>query len=132
MKNNKGVTLVALVITIIVLIILAAVSLATLTGDNNIFTRAEQAKEDTEKTQTIELINTALFSIKTEVSAEVVAGNTKDLTTFTKDTLGLDDTFTVDTSTASKVTISKTVNGTTYTGTFDTTSSAYGVITPAK
>ena len=34
-KNmNKGITLIALVITIIVLLILAGVSIATLTGDN--------------------------------------------------------------------------------------------------
>ena len=31
---NKGITLIALVITIIVLLILAAVSIATLTGEN--------------------------------------------------------------------------------------------------
>ena len=34
MKNNKGITLIALVITIIVLLILAAIAIATLTGDN--------------------------------------------------------------------------------------------------
>jgi len=35
-KNNKGITLIALVITIIVLLILAAISVATLTGENGI------------------------------------------------------------------------------------------------
>ena len=44
MKNNKGVTLVALVITIIVLLILAGVALAMLTGDSGILTNAENAK----------------------------------------------------------------------------------------
>ena len=33
-RNPKGITLIALVITIIVLLILAGVSIATLTGDN--------------------------------------------------------------------------------------------------
>ena len=33
-KNAKGITLIALVITIIVLLILAGVTIATLTGDN--------------------------------------------------------------------------------------------------
>ena len=47
MKNEKGITLIALVITIIVLLILAAVSIATLTGQNGILTRANDAKEDT-------------------------------------------------------------------------------------
>ena len=47
-KEQKGITLVALVITIIVLLILAGVSLATLTGDNGILTQAARAKEETE------------------------------------------------------------------------------------
>ena len=44
-KANKGITLIALVITIIVLLILAGVSIATLTGDNGILTKAQTAKE---------------------------------------------------------------------------------------
>ena len=45
---NKGITLIALVITIIVLLILAGVSIATLTGENGILTRANDAKTSTE------------------------------------------------------------------------------------
>ena len=48
MNTNKGITLIALVITIIVLLILAAVSIATLTGQNGILTQANKAKEQTE------------------------------------------------------------------------------------
>lgn len=36
-NNNKGITLIALVITIIVLLILAGVTIAALTGDNRNF-----------------------------------------------------------------------------------------------
>ena len=46
--RNKGITLIALVITIIVLLILAAVSIATLTGENGILTRANDSKTQTE------------------------------------------------------------------------------------
>ena len=46
-KSNEGITLIALVITIIVLLILAGVSIATLTGDNGILTRANDAKIET-------------------------------------------------------------------------------------
>ena len=46
-RKNKGITLIALVITIIVLLILAAVSIATLTGENGILTRANDAREET-------------------------------------------------------------------------------------
>ena len=55
-KNNKGITLIALVITIIVLLILASVSIAMLTGDNGILTRAGDAK-----------IETALGAVKEQV-----------------------------------------------------------------
>ncbi len=47
MRKNKGITLIALVITIIVLLILAAVSIATLTGENGILTQANKAKVET-------------------------------------------------------------------------------------
>ena len=47
MRNQKGITLIALVITIIVLLILAGVSLAMLTGQKGILTRATEANEDT-------------------------------------------------------------------------------------
>ena len=48
MKKDKGITLIALVITIIVLLILAAVSIATLTGENGILSQAGRASEQTE------------------------------------------------------------------------------------
>ena len=45
LKNaSKGITLIALVITIIVLLILAGVTIATLTGENGILTQANNAK----------------------------------------------------------------------------------------
>ena len=43
-KSKKGVTLIALVITIIVLLILAGVTIATLTGDNGILTKHKNTK----------------------------------------------------------------------------------------
>ena len=47
-KKDKGITLIALVITIIVLLILASVSISMLTGDNGILTQAQRAKNETE------------------------------------------------------------------------------------
>ena len=51
LKKNKGITLIALVITIIVLLILAGVSIAMLTGQNGILTQAQNAKNRTEEAQ---------------------------------------------------------------------------------
>ena len=50
-KLNKGITLIALVITIIVLLILAGVSIAMLTGTNGILTQAQNTKQMTEIAQ---------------------------------------------------------------------------------
>lgn len=44
-KRSKGITLIALVITIIVLLILAGVTIATLTGDNGLLTKASGARD---------------------------------------------------------------------------------------
>ena len=45
MKNKeKGITLIALVVTIVVLLILAGVSISMLTGENGIITQAQDAK----------------------------------------------------------------------------------------
>ena len=45
LKEKKGITLIALVITIIVLLILAAVTLSLVLGENGIITKANQSKE---------------------------------------------------------------------------------------
>ena len=44
MKKNKGITLVALVVTIVVLLILAGVSINLVLGDNGIIAKAQEAK----------------------------------------------------------------------------------------
>ena len=53
-KNEKGITLVALIITIIILLILAVVSIRAITGDN-ILGKAETAKEKYESANTNEI-----------------------------------------------------------------------------
>ncbi len=61
-RKNKGITLIALVITIIVLLILAAVSISTLTGDNGILTKASNAKRDTEEAAAREKVQMAVLA----------------------------------------------------------------------
>ncbi len=50
-KKEKGITLIALVLTIIIILILASVSIAMLTGNNGILTQAQNAKNETEAGQ---------------------------------------------------------------------------------
>ena len=47
-NNTKGITLIALVVTIIILIILAGVSISLVLGENGIVNKAKKAKENTE------------------------------------------------------------------------------------
>jgi Tfp pilus assembly protein PilE len=66
MEQQKGITLIALVITIIVLLILAAISIATLTGENGILIKASTAKEKATIAEETEIIKIAYTDILTE------------------------------------------------------------------
>ena len=50
-SKNKGITLIALVITIVVLVILSAVSIRTLGGENGLITKTQIAKEESKKSE---------------------------------------------------------------------------------
>ena len=56
MKNNKGITLVALVVTIVVLLILAGVSINLVLGDNGIITKAKEAQRKSAEASQNDLI----------------------------------------------------------------------------
>lgn len=58
-KNQKGITLLALITTIIVLLILAGITVGVLTGDNGIVKNANKAKEETEIANEKEIIEKA-------------------------------------------------------------------------
>ena len=60
MKRNKGITLIALVITIIVLLILAGVTIATLAGGNGLLTKASGASESTKQANAEEQVKLAV------------------------------------------------------------------------
>ena len=59
-NGKNGITLIALVITIIVLLILAGVTIATLTGDNGILTKAQNAKTQNDKATVKEKVDLAI------------------------------------------------------------------------
>lgn len=74
-NNQKGITLIALVITIIILLILSAISIQALTG-SGLFEKTTQAKEKTIKAQLKEEIELAIQEIQTE---EIPKGINVDL-----------------------------------------------------
>lgn len=65
MKNEKGITLVALVVTIIVLLILAGVTIGMATSGTGIFGRAKNAANTYKNSEAKE--NTALNSYEGEI-----------------------------------------------------------------
>ena len=76
MKSNKGITLVALVITIIVLLILAGVSISLVVGDNGIMTRAKDAGTKTNEADALESFKLAVASLSTDYYGKVYSGET--------------------------------------------------------
>ena len=130
MRNNKGITLIALVITIIVLLILAGVSIAMLTGQNGILNQATQAKTETAKAEAVEKINMALSAAYAEAKNPTQPVTPSEATIKAYDTtLTQANGYTIAADT-SKVTISYSKDGITTSGSISI-ASPY-TVTPAS
>ena len=70
MRNNKGISLVALVVTIVVLIILVGVSISFAIGDNGILTNARVARDETNSSNAKEALSRALETISSDFYQE--------------------------------------------------------------
>ena len=68
--NAKGVTLIALVITIIILLILGGITIATLTGENGLFARAKQAKQNYSISSAKEKLQLAISDLMVEQTSK--------------------------------------------------------------
>lgn len=77
-KDKKGITLIALVITIIVLLILAGVTISTLTGENGIISNAITAKDTYEQKEIEEQIELAKYSLIEVEDKKASAENIKN------------------------------------------------------
>ena len=76
LKKEKGITLIALIITIIVLIILAAISIAVLTGEDGLITKAKQGAQNYQNAAIEE--QQALNSIYAQTGAQLAVGSTNN------------------------------------------------------
>ena len=76
-RNERGITLIALVVTIVVLLILAGVSISMLTGENGIITQAQQSKLQTEIGKEKEYITLSVSAVKGD---KVSRGDTSEIT----------------------------------------------------
>ncbi len=84
MRNQKGITLVALVITIIVLLILAGVSISLVLGNNGVLTQASEAVITNEKATVKQDMDMAFADANMEYTTKQsmgTLGDTEDLAT---------------------------------------------------
>ncbi len=65
-KQEKGITLIALVVTIVVLLILAGVSISLVLNNNGVISKAKDAKNSTEKGQAQDEVNLAINYLQIE------------------------------------------------------------------
>lgn len=65
-KDQSGITIVALIITIIILIILAGISIGSITSDNGIINQATNAKNEVQYQQWSEQIDTAIIDAESK------------------------------------------------------------------
>ena len=91
MKNKKGITLIALVVTIIVLLILAGISIAMLTGENGILGNASKSKSSNAYYGAEEQMKLCYMAVRTEIAAQTVKNSSYDATANTNPTLLLNE-----------------------------------------
>ena len=137
-KNMKGITLVALVITIVILLILAGISIQAI-SNTGLFANAKRAKDESMKGQLQEEISLAIQSIQTEeiykgksVTLETLAGGQLEeaLTDITAELDGDEINgeyknyeYTIDSNL--KVTVNGEVSGAKITGTAEVQTTSY-------
>ena len=63
MKNNSGITVIALIIIIAIMLILATISVVALSGDNSLINKAGEAKEDAAIKNEKDIINLAVTTV---------------------------------------------------------------------
>lgn len=112
-KKERGITLVALVVTIVVLLILAGVSISMVLGNNGIVTKAKETQTAQDKAYAEDVIESGLKAVQIEVLSNtlptgkkanvayvvekindsaftVKSGSTEDTITYTKGTATYD------------------------------------------
>ena len=101
--GDRGITLIALIVTIIVLLILAGVSIAVLTGENGILNRATEAKQTNEQKTAEEELKLGIVSLSTDYYSKTTRPSTfrefifteeseADLNKYLSETATFDDT----------------------------------------
>ncbi len=74
-NEEKGITLIALVVTVIVILVLTGISISMLSGENGILKRATEAKRNTQIENEKEAVNMAVLEAVTIGNGEITADN---------------------------------------------------------
>lgn len=81
-KKERGITLVALVVTIVVLLILAGVSISMVLGNNGIVTKAKETQTAQDKAYAREVVESALKSVQIDVlTGKITTGTVANVVT---------------------------------------------------
>lgn len=81
-KKERGITLVALVVTIVVLLILAGVSISMVLGNNGIVTKAKDSQAAQDKAYAREVVESALKSVQIDVlTGKITTGTVANVVT---------------------------------------------------
>ena len=81
-KNQNGVTLIALAVTIIVMLILAGATMSVLSGDSGIMTNAKKSSVASEEAGIIEKMGQAFNTLKTQIEMDEISGESKTITEY--------------------------------------------------
>ncbi len=115
MKDQKGITLIALVITIIVLLILAGVSIAMLTGDNGILTKAGTASQKSIAGEVEEAIKLGVADIVANEKDPTYTGKENEINATTLESAIKRNNSNIDTAEGAKIKITITGESTPWT-----------------
>ena len=118
MREQNGITLIALVITIIVLLILAGVTIAMLTGQNGILTRSTSATATNIEARVDEEVRLGVAALRVKIAEEVVKDSSYDATTTANGTALASALETDLKTTSGKTTYTASASGTTVTITY--------------
>ena len=78
-RKERGVTLIALVVTIVVLLILASIGIGAITGDNGVIKQSNETKQSAERESIIEKIEADLYTEKTKTGKTPSKNDLKEL-----------------------------------------------------
>ena len=92
MKKNKGITIIALIVTIIVLLLLAGITIAALGGENGLIARVKQSKESYSIAETKEKVELEITKLRIEQEGKGEELKKEDLPKMKSDEIDVRDT----------------------------------------